>query len=385
MRILIVSDTATHPTNAGNSKLILEYCNLFNRWGHGVHIVYIPSHGFTQKGQNAGSVEREAMKTYWGNRYHEYKRSFWENIKNNYHFKYRKVFSNGYCKCDDVYPNGLTSYVNSLNEKYHFDACIVNYIRMSKALEGINIPRKALFTHDYYTYKNLLVGEMVDYACKPNEEAKALQRAPYIFAMQDIEAAFFHCLSPNSKILINYANYTYHEQAYAGNHNLMFLSGNNQFNIKGIKWFIADILPLIYRSYPDTKLIIGGKICSCLNEYKDDSHIDLQGLIDDANAFFLQGDVAINPTFLGTGLKIKTFESMAFDKVVIVHPHSSIGIYKKDSAPLFSSDNPSEWLDFICRIWDDRNKVEEIKVQNKNYISEMNDFIEGQYKEFLNN
>ncbi|MCK9156603.1 MAG: glycosyltransferase family 4 protein [Paludibacteraceae bacterium] len=115
----------------------------------------------------------------------------------------------------------------------------------------------------------------------------------------------------------------------------------------------------------------------------DNTNIELQGYIDDVSAFFAQGDVAINPTFEGTGLKIKTFESMSYDKVVMVHPHSTIGVYKKDSAPLFSSNEPNEWVNFLKRIWNNTKEMQEIKSQTHKYLNEMNDFIKMEYKKFL--
>lgn len=74
---------------------------------------------------------------------------------------------------------------------------------------------------------------------------------------------------------------------------------------------------------------------------------------------------------------------MAYDKVTMVHPHSINGIFDKDKAPIFSSDQPSEWLAFLRKIWGDHSNISVIKRENHNYISRMNDFIKSQFEEFL--
>lgn len=75
--------------------------------------------------------------------------------------------------------------------------------------------------------------------------------------------------------------------------------------------------------------MVGGSICKMLSGLSDIDGVKVLGYIDSPANFYAQGDVAINPVYQGTGLKIKTFESISFDKVVMVHPHSMAGIFKK--------------------------------------------------------
>ena len=111
--------------------------------------------------------------------------------------------------------------------------------------------------------------------------------------------------------------------------------------------------------------------------------VKVLGYIDNPANFYAQGDVAINPVYQGTGLKIKTFESISFDKVVMVHPHSMAGIFKKESAPLFASTNPIEWVEYLQKIWDNVAEIDNVKIQNKVYLAEMDRFVIAEYKKFL--
>ena len=103
----------------------------------------------------------------------------------------------------------------------------------------------------------------------------------------------------------------------------------------------------------------------------------------DEEAFYSQGDIVINPTYQGTGLKIKTFEAISFDKVTIVHPHSMTGVFKKDTAPLMSSERPQDWVGFLENIWENPDCIMSVKERNKVYLEEMNEYIVKEYKRFL--
>ncbi len=384
MKILIISHVSTHPVTAGNKKMILQYADLLRGLGHEVYFLHICLLSYKKGIRDKQLEEIRQTANYWKEYYIPYYEKSLHKIYTLWINRYRKYFFNGYFKCDDIYPQGLHQFVNKLDKSMHFDACIVNYYMYSKLLEYIHIPRKALFTHDCFSFKDLVVGSKADHTTTPDEEAKAMQRAPFIFAMQDEEAAFFQRLSPRSKVLVNYSNYDYHEQPIIGNHNLLFLSGPNIYNINGLKWFVSDIYPQIIKCLPDVKLIIGGGICEEIRSlYKKNNYIELYGAVEDLDLFFRQGDVAINPTFQGTGLKIKTFESLSFDKATIVHPHSAIGIFKKETSPLFISDNAQDWVKALQYIWSRKDILQQIKSKNQLYISEMNEFVKTQYLDFL--
>jgi hypothetical protein len=95
------------------------------------------------------------------------------------------------------------------------------------------------------------------------------------------------------------------------------------------------------------------------------------------------GDVVINPTYQGTGLKIKTFEAIAYDKVLLTHPHSMTGIYEKNNAPIFASASAEDWVSFLDTVWGNVNTIVKIKEHNKKYLCAMNGFIAKEYQRFF--
>ena len=174
--------------------------------------------------------------------------------------------------------------------------------------------------------------------------------------------------------------FKYIKQKINNNNNILFFSGCNAWNIEGITFFIDKVIPLIKNQF---NLLIGGKICEILKKKTLASNIILCGVYDNPNTFYQQGDIVINPVFNGSGLKIKTFEALAYGKITVVHKHSSIGIYKKESSPLFIVDNEEDFakiLDKILSYCVDRKLYQE---QAKRYIDDYNFHIIMQYKKIL--
>ena len=180
-----------------------------------------------------------------------------------------------------------------------------------------------------------------------------------------------------------FCNYEYYPTSFCGNKNILFFSGNNRYNVEGLNWFIDNVFPLILSRFPDARLLIGGGISQNIDFSKLLNVINY-GFVENVDDFFAQGDVVINPTYQGTGLKIKTFEAISYSKVVMVHPHSMIGIYNSQHAPIFSSDSPQDWVEYLSTVWNDKSIIMKKKCECEIYIREMNNFIRNEYERFFN-
>lgn len=384
MKILIISRCQTHPTTAGNRRFIVNQVDLFRKMGHEVHFLYIEELALSSKKKN-NQDGIEAMKSYWGEKLYVCRVSKFEKAWFNVLEKLiRPRFNHGYMKVDDKYPVRLTKFVEALNNKEHFDCLIVNYYNLTKLFTKTRIPLKGLTTHDYFCYKEQLVGikNVLD-GTDAHQEAIAMQRSPHIFALNTEEAILFSKMAPLNKVYNVFSTYEYHPCNKVGNKDMLFLSGSNPYNLNGLKWFVGNILPAIIKKNNDAKLKIGGAICKVIPEYANNPNIELVGFVDDPDVFYGSADVVINPTYQGTGLKIKTFESISYDKVTVVHPHSMTGIFKPDEAPIFASTDAEAWATYLYRVWNEDGFIEKVKTQNELYLTEMQCFIESEYQRFF--
>lgn len=382
MKILIVSKCPTHPTTAGNRQWILAQAEKLKSLGHEVHFLFINEPPLSRSLKEGCSKDLESTREYWRNRFHLFTVSKFGKFRSLFYKYFRSYFCHHHYKVDDQYPYGVEKLVSKLDGQYHFDICIINYYYLSRLFTYISIPKKAIATHDLIAYKDIKIGQPT-MCITADTEAKAMQRCPHIFALQTVEADYFQMLSPKSKVYNFFGMFTYTPQPVVGNHNMVFLSGGNIFNQNGLKWFVKEILPAIRNRFNDAKLIIGGSICKAMPNLDRVDGVVSQGFIDTPADFYAQGDVCINPCYQGTGLKIKTFEAISYDKVTMVHPHSMEGIYDKEHAPLFASDKAEDWVKFLESVWGNPEKLKEIKAHNKEYLTAMEKFVDSEYERFL--
>ncbi len=382
MKVLLVSKCPTHPIIAGNRFLIKAQSEMLKELGCEVHFLYVYETPLRKDNKNYKQSLEETRK-FWKDKFHLYKVSKLQKTVFILYTLYRRRFCQNFVKCDDEYPEGLTSYVEVLNHQYHFDIVIINYYYLSKLLTKTNIPKKAVLTHDCFTYRALFAASN-DKQLMPNEESKALKRCPNIFVVQDEEYYYYKKISPLSKMYIIYANFIYRPTGICNNHVILFFSGGNNYNINGIRWFVDKIFPCIRRMNADASLVIGGSICNKLKyEFDEKEGVHLYGYVEDPSDFYNLGDIVINPVFQGTGIKIKTFEALSYDKVVLVHPHSIEGIYDARNCPVFFSKNPEKWALFLNKIWLEEKEIEAIKYKNRKYMESLNEFIKYNYRLFL--
>lgn len=378
MKILLVSTIPTHPVNAGNSHWTLSQVEFLKSLGHEVYFLYVKMESL----RHPLNDTHNELYAYWGEHLYVYDKGVMGRIWYTAICKIRQWFFNGKYKCDTLYPNGLSAYVRKLHKKFQFDTCIVNYYWLTRLFKDVRFSRTAINTHDCFSFKSILGGKNAWMDTNPNEEAKGLQRCDYIFALQDDEATFFSKLAPLSKVLRVYCFFQFHETPLSNTHNLLYLSSANPYNINGLEWFLKHVFPLIKKTFPDIKLIIGGSICRALKNVKDES-VEFAGYVNELKEFFSQGDIVINPCFEGTGLKIKTFEGVAWGKVVMAHPHSTHGIFKKEEAPIFASQEPGEWRNYLLKVFNHPDLRKNIKQRDKQYIKDMNEHISHEYSIFL--
>lgn len=374
-KILIVSTMPTHPTDAGNRAAIMAQVNILKKMGHEVHFLFASM-------ELSNSIDYDALKAYWGEKLHTYTMNKLLKIRRVLVDMWRKKFNHGYWKVDDHYPWGVASYVNNLNKKEHFDACIIQYYRLSNLLPHISISRKAIYTHDVFSYKDIRIGKTFYETLDANEEAKAMQRCPTIFAIQKEEATYFQMLSPRSKVYTVYNPYQTHKIQFVNNKTLLYIASRMEFNVTGIQFFLDNVWPSLNKKIPDIKLIIGGTVCEKIQARCN--NVTLLGRVDNLDDFYALGDIVINPVYQGTGLKIKTFEALSYGKATIVHPHSMTGIYKPETAPLLQASTVEEWINAISYLIQTPQQIKELTQQSLHYIEDMNQYIRAQYNDFLN-
>ena len=78
-----------------------------------------------------------------------------------------------------------------------------------------------------------------------------------------------------------------------------------------------------------------------------DSKVHFAGVVEDLAAYYRDARVVINPSVAGTGLKVKTVESIAYGRPIVTFPHGVEGI----GEPLLELCHvASDWYEFAAKI-----------------------------------
>jgi len=374
LKILVITDNPTHPTLAGNRACIVTYCQLLEELGHEVHLLY--SHrDWVQTPQ-----ELEVTRAFWGARFHLHSQSRLDRLTQIWAHRVSFALRGGY-PLDSLCPIGFPGFVARLCERIGIDAVIVNYWSMTGAFQKLTKTRKILYAHDRFADKFRRTG-LNWLSTTPAIEAAAMDRSDVVLAIQEEESRIFR-EGTRRPVLTAFTHFPVQPQPFTGRKVLLYLGGPNQANLEGLSWFLKEAWPLVRGKDPEIRLLIGGRICRELGSYSGLEGVELQGDVERLSDFYAQGDLSINPTRQGTGLKIKTFEAMAHGKTLVCHPHCAEGIYAPETAPLYIAPSAQEFATRATDLLHSPVLLREKCTASLKYVESMNEFVSSQFKTAL--
>lgn len=365
-KILFISQTPTHPQNAGNRVRIFNMASFLINQGHEVHFL----HSFQQL------CDEDQMKAFWKDKYHvvKYKKPVIKQ-ENKYvnkakHFLNRNLKYQ--IKTDDIYNLLLDDYIKDLKKRISFDIVIVEYIFLSKAF--LNFDKnvlKIIDTHDLMTDRHKMFlkngKEPSWFSTTAKEEKKGLERADIIIAIQEHDKKFFTRLTKRKVVNVGHI-LRLHEPVnpdYARN-KLLFVGSINPINQYGISHFLENIYPLILEKIPGIELIIAGNICDDLKEMEG---VKLLREVENIKTAYDMTDIVINSLILGTGLKIKMIEALGYSKAVISTAVGAEGLEDGVGKSYLLADTPEEYVDAINKILTDPEAYSGL-CHNARYLAE---------------
>lgn len=101
----------------------------------------------------------------------------------------------------------------------------------------------------------------------------------------------------------------------------LFLGSYFPANVEGIEWFVKNVLPRV-----EIRMLVVGKGMERLKEAEWlRSDIEVQSNIPDLAPIFEEADLMVLPIFKGSGMKVKTCESLMYGKNIIGTPEAWSG------------------------------------------------------------
>jgi len=139
-------------------------------------------------------------------------------------------------------------------------------------------------------------------------------------------------------------------------------------NVRGVSWFIDEVLPLVALAKPQTHLTIVGKNPVAEIQDRAGPAVTVTGFVEDVRPFINEAEVVVVPLLSGTGIKNKVIEAMALQKPVVMSELAGEGIAFREHREGFTAATPAEFADAIVRLLDDSKLRERVGIAARSFV-----------------
>lgn len=348
-KILIVSPTPTHPQTAGNRARIHALIGGIQALGHEAHFLHIRK----EPGDDA------AMRRCWGERYvsapyrkpnpalPRWRRKLGRRLGLGCAYTY---------DLDEWYDPGADAFIRRLADEIGFDVVIVEYVFFSKALLCFGASTlKVLDTHDVFTNRHRRYLEQNSspmwYSTTAREEARGLNRADIVVAIQANEAQIFRELCDRRIVTVGHVVPLHATREDASSPELLYVGSGNDINVHAVNYFIHSVLPEIRRRIPEVLLTVAGGVCDKLADHPG---VRKLGQLDDLAPAYAAASVVVNPVLFGTGLKVKTVEALGFAKPLVTTPMGAEGLDEQAGQAFLVAESAAAFSEAVSDLLLDR-------------------------------
>jgi len=307
MRILVISPTPTHPQDAGNRARIHAVLAGLKAAGHAVHLCLLLR-------ENPAPAALEAM------------RDAWDELLPVPHDRAREARSLGPLHAIDdwILPEAEAAFAALAARDPGFDMVLVEYVFLSRALDFFPAGTlKVLDTHDVFGGRAEKLAELGlenrFFATTPAEEARGLDRADLVLAIQEAERRQFESLTSRPVRTLGHLpadpRPPLPPRSPDGWLTLGWIGSANPLNTRALRRLL-EALPPAEIAAAGAELVLAGGGAAALG-LTPGPGLRLLGPVADADALYAAVDLVLNPHEGGTGLKIKTVEALARGRPVL--------------------------------------------------------------------
>jgi hypothetical protein len=226
----------------------------------------------------------------------------------------------------------------------------INYAFMTRFLCYLSpAPMSFVDTHDVLSDKSAKVvrfGVSDNVSISFAEEGAMLRRANAVLAIQRDDAAKLATMAPHTPVLTVGVDFAAPDVGPLPEQlTILMVAHNNPLNVKGVRDFLRFAWPSIKAGKPDARFVVVGSVAQAIRY--PDPQVFFAGVVDDLAPCYAAARVVVNPAVAGTGLKVKTVESIAYLRPIVTFPSGAEGI----AEPLLGMCHVvSDWYEFAGKV-----------------------------------
>ena len=314
MRALIISPTPSHPSDQGNRVRVRQIADSLVSRGFIVDFFYYAIDG----------LESDAVLQM---------RKAWDGLHcvGTDYYQMRQTYADTWGLDDWVSPSALQG-VRHLADAYDYDLVVCNYVWCSALLEPFigTRTRCVIDAHDAFgdRSKKIRAAGMTThwYHTTVAEEGRGFDRADLVLAIQDHEGKVFRQQTQRPVRVVEFAMpATPLPLPKAGRIRVGYFGSGNPWNVRSVELFDALLATSLDRAELSQRFdfVLYGGICR--------SNLACEvfqsgGTVENAQDFYEDVDLVVNPMVGGTGLKIKTVEALAYGRAIVSTAEGGAGL-----------------------------------------------------------
>lgn len=247
-------------------------------------------------------------------------------------------------------------------KKSAFDFALISYASWGRLVESFpENTVKIIDTHDFITAqsreKKHKIGKLFQ------DEISILRKYDNILTYS-VEEEYIFDQFTGKKVTLMPVSFPVNFQKHSGEfkYDILYVASDNPHNVKGIQWFLDNVLPHLN----DVKIHIIGKIENAIN--KEYPNVVKYGLVDNLEEFYTHSKIAICPMLSGTGIKIKVLEALSYGIPVVTNRRGVDGLLNKVDNGCLVTDDPKEFARNIENLMEDNKLYEQLKYEACHFI-----------------
>jgi glycosyltransferase involved in cell wall biosynthesis len=152
----------------------------------------------------------------------------------------------------------------------------------------------------------------------------------------------------------------------------LVFAGNMAYppNVEGVLFLVNDILPRVWETAPDVKLLVAGATPAARVQALESENVHVSGWVEDIRESYARAKIFIAPMLIGTGLQNKLLEAMAMQLPCITSElaNNALGGAHNDNVLVCSS--PEEYSGAILYLLEHSEYAAKLAASGNDFVKE---------------